>query len=121
MRKMFFMAVSATIILAAAVFCIAQSGNKVLSAFQVPTEAQADTPPSEEEETIDEHGGSNGGQWIKGYAMLRVYYTSGFEWSLTPFSFWVTYSTAFCCVKHNECTACLKSQEQNVCKYLSGL
>ena len=121
------MALFATMILAAAAFCMQQTNGSIHSLFQIHTEAQADdggeTPPITEEEEAEtpENGGGGGVQWIKGYAMQQVYYTSGFQWSLTPFSFWITYSTTHCCVKHNQCTACMKSEEENVCKYLKGL
>lgn len=85
--------------------------------FSSPAVAQ-DIPDDEEGPGTDDGGG---GKWIKGYAMQQVFYTSGSQWSLTPFSFWVTYSTTYCCVKHNQCTACLKSEEENVCKYFKGL
>ena len=120
MRKMILMAVSAALVLAAAVFCLGQTENNILSVFQVQTEAQADDPPITEEE--EEEPGEDGGElWIKGYAMQQVYYTSGFQWSLSPYTFIINKGSAFCCVKHNQCTACLKSEEENTCKYLKGL
>jgi len=102
------------IIIASTVFCFIKNTPLSSSAFLA---LEALTEDTDQEPEGDE--GSLPSGWIRGYAMRKVYYFENLTVSLYPPSFGGTVSTAYCCVKSNEHTACEKTAEYPICSYLS--
>lgn len=116
--------------LAAAVFCLGQTKDNILSVFQVQTEAQADGPPvmEEEEEAPGEDGGGSWKGWRKGYEPkdIKVLTGGSFGFLLQKYpglSAGITYGYIRCCCRaKNEMVACNTGMEHSDCgKYRNNL
>ena len=103
---------------AAAVFCLGQTKDNILSVFRVQTEAQADGPPvvEEEEEAPGEDGGGSWKGWRKGYKHTKVADWKGFRVSWPPS---MEAELVDCCKKSSEMNACNMEMESPRCRYLT--
>lgn len=130
MRKTFFMAVSAALVLAAAVFCLGQTKDNILSVFQFQTEAQAedtvgdDVDPYDHEADPEEEGaGSSWSGWKKGYEPKQIAIKKGGSFALwfsehVGGNIGITWEYIWCCTRANsEMVACNTGMEEAKCKY----